>query len=467
MAARGARVTPCGLEAIAAAATASGGETPVGALAAVLRPARVLAVGVDSAALAATVPDATIVTLDPDADRAARATCGSVRAFHAALRPAAQDAPHFTHLTAFVELLREPGFDLVLLGADESARALYDDLAQLVALVSATGVLLCEDFARCPDGTEAVVRLLREGQGRGLLWHAPGRSAPSLLMRAPLRTRVHGDTDALRDQLTREHGGLRTALEQGAHETVCRWLRSWLAARLTWSTRDLTLPLTALPPSLTVEDVIERCQLGEGGVGALGAALTLAMLYRSFGYPATVYQHGVAGLYGHTVTLVGTPPGRVLVEDALLDTEPQRKGAAVPWPDIVMAVRQNASERIAYAAGGLVERPHLYSLAGLAQAAADGFLTPAEQSRLAAELASVAPQLGVPRAALRQRHTCSVDAYVAVTVNRRSLAAARLRSGLEGPLSLLAAPLGGLPLTGEPWMDEMLARVLVGAESAS
>lgn len=455
------------LERVVAGAAASGAA----GLAGVLRtraPERVLEIGSSGGALAAEALACgsgirSWVAIDPDAESVRRARAllprPDVRWHHAAIRPVAGGAPHFTRDPELVATLRDDGFDLVVLAAAADPEALYTDLAHAVPLLRPLGVLVCQPLDRQGGGVEAVQRLASEGTCRAIVWQPAGEAGLALLAaHQPLRT--HEEMDALKRLIPAEDAALALALARHDHHAVVVRLRHWLARRLVWATSDLLLPLAALPPALSVLDVVEQGELGEGGVDACGAAVTLAMLYRTFGYAATVYPHGVPGLYTHMVTLVGVAGAGLLVQDALFDAEPQVGKRVLSWAEVVGRARAGGIEAVGFDSDWAATRPHLYSRGGLAAAEAGGWLGSGERAALEGAMASVERVLGAPRAALEQRTTCSLAAYAAVPANAAALAEVARQTGIAHPLGLMALPYGNLPLTGVRRFDEEMARAL-------
>jgi predicted RNA methylase len=468
---------PGSLEQLAAAAAAGAraADGP-GGLVGALAPARVLEIGSSGGRAAAAALGAGVrawVAIDPDgasvaAARRRLADAGArVRWFHAAIRPVAGGPRHFTRDPELVALLREDGFDCVLVHAAASADALYTDLAHALPLVRGRGVVVCHPAARATAAFDAVRRLAGEGSCRAVVAGPPdgGGETAFLALRAAYRT--HAETTELRRVVAADDPAVPDAFARADHETVVARLRHWLAARLAWATADLRLPLAALPPPLGVLDVVEQGALGEGGVDACGAAVTLAMLYRAWGYAATVYSYGVPGVWTHAVTLVGAPDRPLLVQDALLDVEPREGGRPVPWASLVTRARAGdplAGVRLAH--GGLGTRAHLYSRASLEASERGGWLDAGERAALAATMRTVERVAGETRAAIPQARSCSPAAVAAIPAHARALAALAARTGRAHPAALLALPYGTLPLTGVARFDDELARVLAAPAAA-
>jgi len=447
---------------------AGGEEALVAAIVAACPPRRVLAVG-DGAALravraVASLPRVRVVAMEVDGQGLARAAAaarpGTALDLHrASLLRDPGGAPHYTRVPELVAVLKRCDFDLAVVAAPAAADALYLTLAQVVSLVAPGGVLCCTPLESSPGATEVARRLAAEGEGTVVLWDGePG----ALLVRSRRPRHTHEETRALRRTLPAEEPALAAALAAHDHGAICARLRHWLATRLAWSTADLLLPLAALPPPTSVLDVVAQCAEHEGGVWSFGAAVTLAMLYRAFGYPATVYPHGVPGLYTHMLTLVRVPDGRVLLEDAFFDAEPRVDGRAATFAEAVALARRGEAARLAFVSEATAPRPHVYSRAGVAAALADGYLGAAEADALTRALAGCGRLGGEARLALPQKHTTSLEAFLRLPCNARRLEEAERRTGLAGALGLLAHPCGVLPLTGHRGCDREIARV-VGA----
>lgn len=469
------------VEAIAAAATRRGGAGEDAVLLRVLvemvAPAHVLEIGSSDGACAALVraamgePLRRFVGIDPRAEswrRATARTAGTpgIEHYHASLL-AEPGVPHLTRVPALVRALCAGAFDVVVVEPPTSAAALYLTLAQALPLLPPGGVLHCGPLDRCPDALDVVRRLADEGMGPAVLWQPAPDAPPTVLVRDRLPRHNHEETATLRAELLADDPALAALHAAGEHAAVCAHLRGWLARRLVWSTRDLLLPLGALPPPLSVIDVVAECARGEGGVWGYGAAVALAMLYRAFGYPATVYQHGVPDLYWHMMTLVRVPDGRILLEDAFFDAEPYLDGARVPWAEALAIARAGLAGRLEFVSGLTAPRAHVYSRASLATAAADGYLSPGEQAQLAAAMSGCRRVRGEPRALLAQTTTTSLEAFARVRGNAGALAEVRRRTGIAHPLGLLALPCGRLPLSGDPDLDREIVAVLAGATSVA
>jgi hypothetical protein len=470
------------VEAIAAGAAArwrAGARGPVllGAVVEALQPARVLEVDGGGAAevVLGAEPTRAYVAVDSRPERLARTAARAAAArpgvevacHHARLLAHPRGAPHYTRVAALVETLRGPGFDLIVVAPPRSPEALYFVLALTVPLLRPGGLLHCGPLAS-DGGVEVARRVAEEGAGPAFVCE-PGPGAPRVaLVRARAPRRTHEDTRALRDHLVAVDPALGAVLAARDHARACARLRHWLAARLAWSTRDLLLPLAALPPPLAVADVVEQCAAGEGGVWGYGAAVTLAMLYRAFGYPATVYQHGVPGLAWHMMTLVRVPDGRLLLEDAFFDAEPRLGERPATWAEAVTLARAGEAGRLRFVSEARGPRPHLYSRASLAAAEADGYLSAAERARLAASMEGCRRLVGEPRGVLMQSATTSLEAWARIPANARRLAEVERRTGAAGPLGLLGFPCGSLPLTGHAAADREIADLLalVAAEVA-
>jgi SAM-dependent methyltransferase len=462
-----------GPEALGAALAARPGAPVVEALVEVARPARVLALGGGSARRLAAMAARgwpwieTLVGVDPSAESVAAADARladvagprpAVALHHATFRRGSEAVPHFTRRPGLVRALCEDGFDLVVLEVAPPERAFYLDLAQAVALARPGGVLVCEGAAELPGGREAVERVVREG-GAVAVWSRPADGRPATALVRPRTPRhTHEDTAALRSVVA-EDPEAAAALAGRDHVRICGALRHWLARRLAWSTQDLLLPLAALPPPLAAVDVVEQCALGEGGVWGFGAAVTLAMVYRAFGYPATVYQHGVAGVWWHMLTLVQVPDGRILLEDALFDGQVRLDGRPATLTQVLAAIPEGGGGRLSLPSE-LDERRHLYSRASLAAAEADGWLTAAERARLETAMRGAERVLGEPRAGLVQAASCSLERFTALPVHARILERIAAGTGVASPLWFLAVPFGRIPLTGRAGFDGKLARLL-------
>jgi predicted O-methyltransferase YrrM len=472
----------CAVEAIGVEASARwrAGETePVlGALVARLAPERALAIGsAGAAALAAALEGRALGALhviEADAAAARRAAAalatGPGVAVHHASLGADPRAPHVTRVRPLVQALRADGFDLVVLDAVSAPEALYLELALALAWLREGGVLVCEAPARVAGWMEAAERIEREGNGTFYLWETePG--GPSALLareRGPAARRTHEETAVLRDRLPAEDPALAAALAAGDHVAAAARVRHWLAVRLAWSTPDLLLPLDCLPPPLSPLDVVEQCRLGEGGVTGFGAAVTLAMLYRAFGWPATVYQHGVPGVFWHMATLVRVPDGRLLLEDALFDAAPELAGRPVTFPEVIALARAGGADLLVFPSHPGAVRPHLYSRASLAGAEAGGLISPAERAALEAEMRGCRRLFSEPRAALLQPTSTSLARFAAVPVHARALGEVARRTGIASPAGLLGLPCGGLPLTGDVRADRAIVEALgAGERSAS
>jgi len=463
-----------GIETIAADATRrhrAGERAPlVHALGAALAPCGVLEIGASGASFAGVLPPSAVrswlgIGACAEAVHAARARLGDAVELHHASLLADAAAPHLTRVPPLVGALCA-GFDVVFVEPPARAGGLYLTLAQALPLVAPGGVLACGGLGGDADTTLAVRRLAAESAGPAVLWQ-PDEGGPATLL-AGVRPRrwSHADTAGLRALVLADEPGLAASAERGDDAAVCARLRHWLAARLAWSTRDLLLPLAALPPALGVRDVVAECARGEGGVWSWGAAVTLAMLYRAFGYAATVYQHGVPELYRHMVTLVRLPDGRILVEDAFFDAEPRFGDHPATWTEVLTLARAGRTEVLAFASDARMPRPHLYSRASLSTAEADGWLTATERAALAAAMDGCRRLRGEPRAILPQHHTTSPEAFAALPVHARALAAIRDATGIATPLGLLALPCGVVPLTGEPRFDAEVIAALGPSRAA-
>ena len=463
------------VEAIAAEATrrVRAGEAVdlVRLLAGIVAPAHALEIGSSAGACLETVRAATpgrepvFLGIDPRPascrQATVRAAAAPAAAYYYASLLALPGVPHLTRVPALVAALSGQAFDLVVVEPPAGADALYLTLAQALPLLAPQGVLHCGPLDAA--GMEVVRRLAAEGAGPAVFWQPAADEPPTALVRGRQPASTHEDTAALCAGLRAADPVLAAAETAGDHAAVCTHLRSWLAARLVWSTRDLLLPLAAVPPPLSVGDVVSRCALHDGGVWAYGAAVTLAMLYRAWGYPATVYQHGIPDLYWHMMTLVRVPDGRILLEDPFFDAAPTLGGAAVPWSVARALARAGHAGRLEFASAADKPRVHLYSRASLATAEADGYLTAAERARLAAAMEGYERVRGEPRAALAQDMTVDLARYASVPANARALAAVRRRTGIAHPLDLLALPCGRLPLSGDPAFDHEIVDVLAEA----
>jgi hypothetical protein len=466
-----------GVEAMGAAATRrwrAGEHVPLGSvLSEMLSPMRVLAVGDGAAECAALMLDrgarpTTFVGIDPCAASVARvaahfgdpSTAAALALHQARLLGDPPEVPHFTRVPELVRSLCGPGFDLIVVESPGSGATLHLLLAQLVPLLDVDGVLCATGLERCADAVDVMGRVAREVSGPTVLWQ-PGEGVPAAAL---LQTRMprhnHEASEVLCAPLLAADEAVAAARTAGDHVAVCGALRRWLARRLVWSTRDLLLPLGELPPALSVLDVVEQCARGEGGVWSYGAAVTLAMLYRACGYPATVYQHGMRDLYWHMVTLVQVPDGRILVEDAFFDAELRRDGRPITWPEGLEVAHAGCADTLELVSGLGEARPHLYSRASLPSAEADGFLTPAERTALEAAMAGCQRVVGEPRAALSQPITVGLEAFTRIPVHARALAQVRRLTGITHPLALLGLPCGALPLSGDRRLDGEIVRVL-------
>jgi hypothetical protein len=455
-------ITLPGPESLCAVLAARPGVPVAQAIAEVVRPARVLAIGAGSAPRFAPMASGpwleTLVGVDASAASVAAAGPGAViELHHATLRRTTAAAPHFTRRPELVRALCDDGFDLVVLEAAPPAHALYLDLVQALSFVRTRGVLVCEGIGRVPGGLAAVERLVGEEAGAAVRWRPPDGGPTTVLMRARMPRHTHEDTAELR-AVVMQDAETEAALAGRDPVRACGRLRHWLARHLTWSTQDLLLPLAALPPPLAAVDVVAQCAAGEGGVWGFGAAVTLAMLYRGFGYPATVYQHGVPGAWRHMLTLVQVPDGRILLQDALFDGAVCLDGAPATLPDVLRAIHAGGAGRLSLPSE-LDERPHLYSRAGLPAAEADGWVTADERARLEAAMRGTERVLDEPRAALAQATSCSLARFAALPVHARILE--RLAAtGVTTPLWFLAVPFGEVPLTGRAAFDRELVRLL-------
>jgi len=459
------------LDAVGAAATRRWRAGDRGSLAVTLAEtveiARVLEVGSSHGATLRALRGAGVgrfVLLDPDATSlaAARAVAGDtdVALHRARLGGAPTDAPHFTRIPEAVAALRDgTGFDLVLLQAPPTAEALYLALSIVIPLVAPNGLCCVEGWAATPDAEATITRVTREGGVPALVWEPePGAPGAALLRGRTLR-HTHEDMGALRDAMTLADPSLAAARARGDHSAVVSRVRQLLARQLTWSTADLMLPLDQFPPALSVLDVVQLGRLGEGGVAGWGAAVTLAMLYRAFGYPATVYQFGVPGVLWHMTTLVGLPDETILLQDAFFDAElTDADGAAVPWPAALALAARGAASQLALVPEAPGTRSHLYSLAALDGAVADGWLRAEQAAELSGLVAGCRRLAGASRAVLEQPIR-SFDAWCALPGPARTLADLA-RRGLAHPLALLALPCGRMPLAGHDGVDRTIGAVV-------
>jgi predicted O-methyltransferase YrrM len=374
-------------------------------------------------------------------------------------------APHFTRIPALVELLRRCELDLILLDASREQDELYLDLVQMMPLLSRDAILVCESPSDFDAALAVAGRLTDEFGGEAVVCRSAHPGSSRVLFRAHCQTHSHEQTSSLVDALLRDEPDLARARAAGDHESAVGLLRSWLARRLTWSTQDLLLPLGALPPPLNVEDVVERCAIGHGGVWSYGAAVTLAMLYRAFGYAATVYQFGFSGAFTHMVTLVGVPDGRILVQDAFLDAEPRGGGRLLTWQELIGLAVARRLEGIRYGAGRPWSRAHLYSRRGLAESLEQGRIDASEARRLEEHMARAERVRAEPRGALQQAWSTSLEGLASVRRNASALRAIASEIGTAHPLALAAYPVGGQVPFGVAAFDRQIEALYAGATS--
>ena len=462
------------LESIARGASAAGADLErLLAAANGVGPRRVLEVGSNGGARAeallrsSAARPITLVAIDSDVASATQAI-ERLRAFvpppdrepevhlyHATFGDPTLGAPHFTRIAPLVDLLRRAAFDVILFDARarSSAADIYLDLVQLVPFLREDAILVYESADDAAAALAAARRMTGEFGGEAVVARAAEGDPGAILIRGMCQTHTHEQTAALVDELLSGEPDLARGHAEGADEALVGLLRTWLARRLTWSTQDLLLPLGALPPPLNVGDVVERCAIWHGGVWSYGAAVTLAMLYRAFGFPATVYQFGVPGALTHMVTLVGLPDGRILVQDALLDAEPRRSGRLLTWQELIQAAAARRLDGLRYGAERPWTRPHLYSRRSLAESVARGCLEAAEASDLEQRMACAERVGAEPRAALEQAWSTSLEGLMHIASDRAALGAIASQLGTAHPLALFSHPCGAQPLSGVRAMD--------------
>jgi hypothetical protein len=465
------------LDAVAAAATrrwrTGGPASLVEVLAETVEISRVLEIGSSQGETAARVLRAggarvrRYVLFDADATSVAAtrtraevvAYGGGITVHHARLGGTPADAPHFTRDTEAVRTFCEgAAFDLVVVEAPPAADALYLALSIVLPAVAPNGLCCVLGWSATPGAEETIARVTREHGVPALVWEPEPGAPAAVLLRGRTLRHGHEDMHVLRDALTIADTTLAEACTRGDHGAIATRVRQLLARQLTWSTPDLLLPLDAFPPALSVLDVVQLGRLGEGGVAGWGAAVTLAMLYRAFGYPATVYQFGVPGVLWHMAALVGLPDGRILLQDAFFDAELTADGRTVPWTDAVAMAARGEAARLALAPEEPGTRSYLYSSAALECAVADGWLAPGEAAEIVVAAAGCRRLAGAPRAVLERPIAAFAD-WTALPGPARALAELA-RRGLSHPLALLALPCGRMPLAGARPMDAEIAAVL-------